>query len=238
MAAPNSVVENLYGPTELTIACFVHRWEPETSPSLCVNGIVSIGRPLPGLLTQVLNESDRPVGAGEIGELCVSGPQTSPGYWRDPDRTAARFPWLEVGEYERRRFYRTGDRVMQLASGDYAYMGRTDDQVKVLGHRVELGEVEASLRRDPRVAEVAAVAWPLVEGTASGIVAFVTGALVDLSALKAEAGRLLPPYAVPRQIIAVDEMPRNVNGKIDRRALLEALASSSITAIDMVTQPR
>jgi amino acid adenylation domain-containing protein len=224
-AAPSSTIENLYGPTELTIACFVHRWHRNTSPALCVNGIVPIGRPLPGLLAHVMNDFDQPVGAGEAGELCVSGPQTSPGYWRDPERTAGRFPWIELAPYERRRFYRTGDRVMRLANDEYVYLGRADDQVKVLGHRVELGEVEAALRRDPRVAEVAAVAWPVVEGAASGIVAFVTGNLDNPDALKTEASALLPAYAVPRQILMVDEMPRNTNGKVNRRALVEMLAS-------------
>jgi amino acid adenylation domain-containing protein len=225
-AAPNSVLENLYGPTELTIACLVHRWDSEKSPGLCVNGMVPIGRPFPGLGAVLLDDDLRPVEGNGPGELCVSGPQTVPGYWQDDGKTAERFVTVRVSPSSKVRVYRTGDRVARLDTGDYVYLGRVDHQIKVLGHRVELGEVEATLRTDPAVVEAIAVGWPLEDGTALGIVAFVSGREIDTSRLLEQVRARLPDYMTPRDIRVVDSMPLNANGKIDRNALRERLNRS------------
>jgi amino acid adenylation domain-containing protein len=222
-AAPNSVVENLYGPTELTIACFLHRWDPQSSPEKCRNGIVPIGRPYDGLAAALVDEQLQPVGEGEIGELCVNGPQTTPGYWRAPEITAERYVELPVAKHQTRRFYRTGDLVAKLPEGEYVFMGRADNQIKVLGHRVELGEIEAVLRAHPGVEHAVAFGWPAVGTTADAIVAFISGNVGCVDDLLARAKAALPPYIVPRQIFTLAEMPLNANGKIDRRALKEKL---------------
>jgi amino acid adenylation domain-containing protein len=222
-AAPNSIVENLYGPTELTISCFVHRWNPHTSPSLCENDIVPIGVPYPGLAALVVDESLAPVPMGEIGELLVSGPQTTPGYWRDPKKTAERYIHLPISRTEYRRFYRTGDRVRRIETGDYIYFGRTDHQLKILGHRIELGEIESALRRNPAVEHAIACGWPIIDGSAEGIVGFVSGNSLDPAALINKLKSQIPPYAVPKRIFVLSEMPLNNNGKVDRRALQERL---------------
>jgi amino acid adenylation domain-containing protein len=222
-AAPNSVVENQYGPTELTIACFVHRWNPEESPALCQNDVVPIGRPYPGLGAMLVDENLNPVPDGEPGELCVTGAQTSPGYWHDDAKTAERFVNLPISPYETRRFYRTGDRVVRLEGGEYIFLGRADYQIKVLGHRVELGEVEAALRQHPSVEHAVAVGWPLNQLSADAVLAFVSGNGVDETILIEKAKEILPPYAVPQKLFFVDQMPLNANGKIDRRALQEQL---------------
>src|SRR5438309_767794 len=122
----------------------------------------------------IVDDELQPVAQGAEGELCVSGPQTTPGYWKDPSRTAERFVSLPVSGLESRRFYRTGDRVSRLEGGEYVFIGRTDHQIKVLGHRVELGEVEAALRADRRVTEAIAIGWPVEQGSAKGVVAFVS----------------------------------------------------------------
>jgi acyl-coenzyme A synthetase/AMP-(fatty) acid ligase len=222
-AAPGAIVENLYGPTELTIACLLHRWDGERSPALCVNGMVPIGRPYPGLGVLLLDDTGHPVADGETGELCVCGPQAVPGYWQDPVRTAERFVPVAVSPTTTLRFYRTGDRAVRLSSGDYAYLGRVDHQIKVLGHRVELGDIEAALRADPAVVEAIAVGWPVEEGTALGVVAFVSGAAIDAAALQQAVRTRLPDYMVPREIRVVNVMPLNANGKIDRAALRATL---------------
>ncbi len=227
-AAPNSTVENLYGPTELTIACFVHRWDPETSPALCRNGVVPIGRPYEGLAALIVDDSVRPVADGVGGELCVSGPQTTPGYWRAPEKTAERYVDLPVGRHEKRRFYRTGDLAARSVTGDYVFLGRVDSQIKVLGHRVELGEIEAALRSNPAVEHVAAFGWPMNSISADGIVAFVSGNDPNLDELVAIAKTNLPPYMVPRKVITLTQMPLNANGKVDRRALQEQLTEVSV----------
>jgi amino acid adenylation domain-containing protein len=222
-AAPNSVVENLYGPTELTIACLLHRWDPVTSPRLSVNGMVPIGRPYPGLGAVLLDDELRPVQGAEPGELGVCGPQTVPGYWQDEAKTAERFVTVQVSPSTRMRFYRTGDRAARLDTGDYVYLGRVDHQIKVLGHRVELGEIEAALRSEPGVTEAIAMGWPVEDGTALGIVAFVSGTEIDTAGVSARVRLRLPDYMAPREIRVVDSMPLNANGKIDRNALRDRL---------------
>jgi amino acid adenylation domain-containing protein len=228
-AAPNSKVENLYGPTELTIACFVHRWDPETSPALCRNGIVPIGRPYDGLAALVVDDNLNPVPEGASGELCVSGPQTTPGYWRAPEKTAERYVDLPVGRNETRRFYRTGDLVARSATGDYVFLGRADAQIKVLGHRVELGEIEAVLSSHPAIEHAAAFGWPIHNISADAIIAFVSGNDPSSDELLALAKANLPPYVVPHRIITLTQMPLNANGKVDRRALKEQLAETEVS---------
>jgi len=223
-AAPNSIVENLFGPTELTIACTVHRWTAGSAADELVHDLVPIGRPLEGLGAMVVDEALQPVAQpGDAGELCVCGPQTVPGYWQDPVRTAERFVHLPISPFEQRRFYRTGDRVVALRDGSYAYVGRTDHQIKVLGFRVELGEIEAVLGLGRGVLQSACVGWPLEDSRATGIVAFITGPGVDTAALLADAQARLPVYMVPKEIVLLDEFPLNANGKIDRNALVAML---------------
>ncbi|MFF9670985.1 amino acid adenylation domain-containing protein [Streptomyces eurythermus] len=206
-AAPYSTVENLYGPTELTIACTVHRWDPVTSPAACVHDNVPIGRPYPGLHTLVVDERLAEVPEGEPGELCVAGPQTTPGYWRAPELTAERY-----FEHAGRTYYRTGDLVRHL-DGQYVCLGRNDQQVKVGGHRVELGEIEAALRRAGALEAVC-----LLRPDDQTITAVVSGA-VDPDALADACAADLPAYMVPKSVHVVEEMPVNTNGKVDRAAL-------------------
>jgi amino acid adenylation domain-containing protein len=225
-AAPNSAVDNLYGPTELTIACSAYRWTAQDSPRKAYNGIVPIGRPLAGLGAIVVDERSARVPDGETGELLVCGPQTSPGYWQDSERTAERFVELAVSPTRSYRFYRTGDRVRRTASGDYVYVGRTDNQIKVLGFRVELGEIEAVLVEDAGALQAVAAGWPVEDGRATGIVAFVSGTSMAPEEIALAVARRLPSYMVPSQVLVVAEMPLNANGKIDRRRLVATLAES------------
>ncbi len=215
-AAPGSVLENLYGPTELTIACSAYRWDPLRSPAECVNDVVPIGTLYDGLHGLVLDDALRPVPDGESGELCVAGPQTFPGYFRDARATAENC-FVRGGQ----RYYRTGDRVRRTA-GAFVYLGRIDSQVKIRGYRIELGEVEAALNVNPGVVMSATIAWPIADGVAEGLQAFVVGN-VDGSGLRARLATALPPYMVPTAIHVLDAMPLNANGKIDRRALVAQL---------------
>jgi amino acid adenylation domain-containing protein len=144
-AAPNSILENLYGPTELTIACTSYRWHPERSPAESELGIVPIGFPHREMNVLVADECLNEVNPRAEGELLMNGPQMSLGYWRDSERTSSAF----VVPPERKDiFYRTGDRVRRpTGDGPLTHLGRMDSQVKILGHRVELGEVEAVVRQ-------------------------------------------------------------------------------------------
>jgi amino acid adenylation domain-containing protein len=222
-AAPNSIVENLYGPTELTIACATYRWKPANSPDECVNDLVPIGEVYPGLTRMIADGSLGEVAIGDIGELCVAGPQTSPGYWKNTERTAARFFERQMPDGRTLWFHRTGDLVAER-NGQLVYLGRRDTQIKVGGHRVELSEIEGVLRRGGSV-EAIALPWPC-ENQPDHIVAIVSGA-PSLARLEAAARQSLPNYMVPRAIHAIGEMPLNANAKIDRRALRTWLAEQS-----------
>ena len=224
-AAPNSIVENLYGPTELTIACTVHRWDPDNSAALCVNDMVPIGVPYPGLTAVLVDDELRIVPEGTPGELCLCGAQTSPGYWKDPVKTAERFVKIPASGQPDAVFYRTGDLARQLPNGEYVCLGRTDHQIKVLGFRVELGEIEGVLLQGKGVVQAVAMGWPVVEGTAKGIVAFVSGAAIDTAELLAACKASLADYMVPSRIFHMEEMPLNANGKVDRAALKMRLES-------------
>lgn len=215
LAASNSIVENLYGPTELTIACATYRWNPTTSAAQCVNDLVPIGVVYPGLELIIVDEMLGEVEAGAIGELCVAGPQTSRGYWKNTERTASRFFARRMGDGRTLWFHRTGDLVAQR-DGHLVYLGRRDTQIKVGGHRVELGEIEGVLRRSGSV-EAIALPWPC-EKQPDHIIAIVSGA-PSLARLEAATRQSLPNYMVPRAIYAIPQMPLNANAKIDRNAL-------------------
>jgi amino acid adenylation domain-containing protein len=220
-AAPDSIVENLYGPTEATIACTVQRLDP-TDHGDEVNGVVPIGEPIGEMRTLVVDEQLREVEAGSDGELLVAGPQVTPGYWEDAEKTAAAFvipPGFEDVHY------RTGDRVRKPGrpGEPLSYLGRLDHQIKVLGHRVELGEVEAALREESGVDAAIAVGWPLTDSGCGGIVAFIGDTQLDLAKLRGAVEHRLPEYMVPRRFELLDELPLNANGKFDRKALLAKL---------------
>lgn len=221
-AAPNSVVENLYGPTELTIACAVYQWKREVSPMECRNEIVPIGQVYEGLHALIVDDDLMPVPQGMDGELCICGPQTFPGYWNNEDETRKRMVEVKSHSGELNMYYRTGDRVLRLSNNNMVYLGRMDHQVKVQGYRVELSEIEGILSTQPGVIMAAALAWPIHEGTAKGIVAFVTGNINTL-ALTSVAKQKLPMYMVPKKIYSLKEMPLNANGKIDRKQLFQWL---------------
>jgi amino acid adenylation domain-containing protein len=220
-AAPGSMVENLYGPTELTIACTVYRWDPDRTPTEAAMGVVPIGEPFPAMCALVVDEQLAEVAPGGEGELTLTGPQVTLGYWRDPEKTAAAFV---VPRGQDAIHYRTGDRVRRPeGDGPLVYLGRMDHQVKVLGHRVELGEVEAVLREESGVDAVIAVGWPPTPSGAGGIVAFVGDESVDVDGLRARVGARLPAYMVPRTVYLLRELPLNANGKFDRKELRQRL---------------
>ena len=224
-AAPASTVENLYGPTEVTIACMLYRWNEPHSIDESVHGVVPIGEPYPGMASIVVDEDLRRVEAGEDGELLMSGPQVTPGYWNDPEKTEAAFVILPG---EDRIHYRTGDRVRSPAGdGPMVYLGRVDHQIKIHGHRVELGEIEAVLREESGVDAAIAMGWPMTLSGASGIVAFLGDETVDPEAILERVAARLPDYMVPHTIYLKEDIPLNTNGKFDRNALRVQLEATS-----------
>ncbi|WP_406410596.1 non-ribosomal peptide synthetase [Streptomyces sp. NBC_01614] len=204
---------NVYGPTEATIAA---TW----ADSERGDDVSTIGRPLPDYRAYVLDDDLHPVPAGTEGELYLGGPAVARGYRNRTGLTAARFlpdPFQGGGA----RMYRTGDVVVRLASGELEYRGRRDDQVKVRGHRVELGEVERVAAEVPGV--VAAACCPLASGQSLGLALVAepgTGAPERLAAeVAAHCAAFLPQAAVPATVRVVDRIPTLGTGKADRAAL-------------------
>jgi acyl-coenzyme A synthetase/AMP-(fatty) acid ligase len=219
-AAPNSIVENLYGPTELTIACTLYRWDAQQSAAESEMGIVPIGYSYPGMKYLVVDEGLREVSPGEQGELLMSGPQMSLGYWKDAKKTADAFITVP-GHTD--VYYRTGDRVRRPRSGGpLIHLGRIDSQIKVLGHRVELGEIEAVVRKHCGSDAVVAVGWPSTSSGYGGVEVFIESR-GENQHLRDAVRSELPEYMVPRRFHFKDKLPRNANGKLDRTAISKSL---------------
>ena len=224
-AAPSSVIENIYGPTELTIGCTAYRWDRDHSAHECECGLVPIGEPFAHMEALIVNEDLEEVPIGTPGELLMTGPQLTLGYWREPDKTAHSFI---VPPGTSKTYYRTGDRVRRPLSGKpLVYLGRVDNQIKVLGHRVELGEVEAALREESGIDSAIAVGWPILDSGAGGIEAFLQTEGTNLASLRDRLSKRLPSYMVPRRIHLLTTIPLNSNGKYDRRALFAILEQNS-----------
>ncbi|MGE0503503.1 MAG: AMP-binding protein [Rhizobiaceae bacterium] len=225
-ATPNGVVENIYGPTEGTVICMR---QGLTDPPVATpeRGIVAIGRPYDTMEVAILDEAGEQVPAGEPGEIALSGPQLAIGYFNAPEQTADRFRLIRG-----KRWYLTGDLGRVDADGVFHHLGRVDNQVKVKGNRIELEEVEAHLRTAAGSDLVATVAWPVVHGSAEGLVGFCSGSAFSPVEIRARLRRGLPEYMIPGDIRLVDELPVNVNGKIDRRALFERLSNGAREAAE------
>jgi amino acid adenylation domain-containing protein len=217
LAAPNSVIENIYGPTELTIACTAYRWDNRKSPDECEQGIVPIGQPFDGMQALIVDQQLREVEHGRDGELLMTGPQLSLGYWQDEEKTRKAFVSVPS---KNGTYYRTGDRVRRSAANEpLVYLGRLDNQIKVLGHRVELGEVEAAVRQVSGLEGVVALGWPTTESGADGIEVFLEADSFDTKALMSQLKGKLPVYMLPRNVLLLRRFPLNANGKYDRKAL-------------------
>ncbi|MDH6437244.1 amino acid adenylation domain-containing protein/non-ribosomal peptide synthase protein (TIGR01720 family) [Streptomyces sp. SAI-144] len=213
---------NLYGPTEYTINTLgVGTFE-------CQDPVVGVA--IDNTDVYVLDPWLRPLPDGVPGELYVSGIGIARGYLGQSAQTAHRFvacPFGEPGE----RMYRTGDLVIRRPDGNLMYLGRTDQQVKIRGHRVELGEVEASFAAHPAVRFVAAVAQPdpQVDGAYRLAAYLVLDGAADLAAVAAEVGAGLPDFLRPTHYAQVDSIPLTVNGKADTKALPEAKPLGALT---------
>ncbi len=216
-AAPNSRIFNLYGPTEATVFCTGHAVEEQLqlTPG---RDVISIGTALPGNEAMIVDENDQPVTDGTSGELLIGGCQLADGYLGAPDLTARRFPTLNG-----KRWYRTGDLALRNAGGDYYCLGRIDNQVKVMGYRVELEEIDAHLRTVSGADVVGSIAWPVTDGGARGIVSFVHAASIDSEQIIDTLKSRIPSYMVPSRVIALKEMPLSNNGKVNRHALRQLL---------------
>ena len=220
-AAPNSEVENLYGPTEATVFCLAQNTQAPDSFS-GDREIAAIGTPLPGIEAGIVDQEGRFLAPSATGELVIAGDQLAQCYLGEPALTEDRFP-----TFQGQRWYRTGDLAFQDLSGVFHCLGRIDHQIKILGYRVELEEIEAHLRAASETEMVAAIAWPHENGLPTGIVGFIGTTEVDDQQIIKRLRQRIPSYMVPRQIIAMNNLPINSSGKIDRHALEQLLHQRS-----------
>ncbi|MFJ8032148.1 amino acid adenylation domain-containing protein [Streptomyces sp. NPDC096032] len=218
---------NMYGITEIT----VHATHRRVKAADLEQDRSLIGRPLPDLGIELLNEDLSPVADGETGEIVVTGPGVALGYLGRPDLTAERFVTLTAADGSPLRGYRSGDLARQLPDGDLEYRGRRDAQVKIRGFRIELGDIETALAAHPDVRQ-AAVAVKEFDGERelAGYVVLADGAALDVARLRDHLLALLPSYMVPVAFRAMSEFPMTVNGKLDRDKLPAPAATAAETA--------
>jgi amino acid adenylation domain-containing protein len=219
---PQVPIFNLYGPTEAAISVTHHRVGEEVpfDPARPV----PIGRPMRDVEILILRlDSDELAEVGETGRLMICGTQVSPGYWRRPELTAAAF---QLNPFKREfgaRMYDSGDLAYKDARGVVHYVGRRDSQVKFMGFRIELGDIDVALGGAEQVDEAAAV---LIEGDSPmliGAVAVSGDGGDPEERILVHCESVLPKYMVPQRVVVFPSLPRNANGKIDRKAIQEAV---------------
>jgi D-alanine--poly(phosphoribitol) ligase subunit 1 len=211
---------NVYGPTECT--CICSAYDVTDRDFVVPSGLPPIGH-LARNFRGLLLDGDQIVAPGETGELCLLGPNVGIGYYRDPVRSNEAFVANPACTSHTERMYRTGDLMRKdPADGLLRFVARKDNQIKHMGYRIELEEIEAALACLPGVSQCAVV-YKRSRSQFGNIVAYVAGDTIRLDAEQI-ADRLrtvLPPYMVPRQIKIRDALPKNANGKIDRKTLTE-----------------
>jgi amino acid adenylation domain-containing protein len=234
---PHAEFTNLYGPTEATIASSYYTVPAvptsETDP-------VPIGVPCDGEELLVLDEQLAPLPTGETGNLFIGGVGLSPGYWRDEEKTQAAFIPDPRAADPGARIYRTGDLARMTPDGLVHFLGRADSQIKSRGYRIELGEIETALNALDELRECAVVGVDIggFEGTAICCAyAPAAGTHVQPPQVREQLRRLLPTYMLPARWHVLESLPKNVNGKIDRRSIREHFEQEANAASDAAPPP-
>ena len=201
---------NAYGPTECAVCA---TWLEVASSALDTTVPVAIGRPVANTAAYVLDARGALVSVGQPGELYLGGAGVALGYLGRPALTAERFVPDPFSGVPGARLYRTGDLARWRADGTLEFIGRNDFQVKVRGHRIELGEVESAIRAVPHVRDAVVIARAL------DLVAYIIGDHVDDASVRAHLRTQLPDYMLPSFIVTLEQLPLTASGKVDRRAL-------------------
>jgi amino acid adenylation domain-containing protein len=213
---PNSEIYDFYGPTEATIYCTYYKINKK-GINKHLNGMLSIGKAMSGLTAIIIDEDGNIQGSNQKGQLCISGDQLTPGYWKYPDKTAESF-FEKEWEGTIKRFYKTGDSCFIDNEGDIMYAGRLDYQVKIQGFRIELSEIEYHTRECLKGQNAVAVAFENKTGNTE-IALFVEDEKADSIALLVYLKSKMPSYMIPSKIYYNKKFPLNSNGKTDRNML-------------------
>ncbi|MCR8984752.1 amino acid adenylation domain-containing protein [Brevibacillus laterosporus] len=208
-------IYNEYGPTETVVGCMIYVFNQERDSK----GSVPIGVPADNVQIYLLDPYLQPVPVGSIGEMYISGEGVARGYYNRADLTAERF--LSNPYIPEARMYKTGDLARRLLDGNLAYIGRTDGQVKIRGHRVELADVEAKLLEHPNISDAVVVVRTIAQGHNELCAYYVPDSEVAPAQIKQHLLQNAADYLVPAYIVRMDKLPLTVNGKVDKRKLPE-----------------
>ncbi|MFP4059467.1 MAG: AMP-binding protein [Bacteroidota bacterium] len=219
---PNAKIQNVYGPTEVTINCLAFDIPENIAEGNKVfNGIISIGKPFGNSKIMICDENNNPMQEGEKGELCVAGSQVSPGYLNNEMLNKEAF-FMKETTSGLQRYYKTGDLVFKDKDGDLYYCGRIDNQAQVQGFRVEMGEIEFHARNFTGIHNLAALPHEDKEGNTL-IYLFLENSSSNNSEVANYLKQKLPAYMQPAKIFNVDEIPKGTSGKLDARQLLQVI---------------
>jgi D-alanine--poly(phosphoribitol) ligase subunit 1 len=208
-----AMLVNVYGPTECTCICSAYRLNDDDFQEM--DGLPPLGHLNPNFDYRILDDQERDTDAGE---LCLIGPNVAAGYFNDPERSSASFFTLSEPQRFMKRMYRTGDLVRQV-QGELFFVGRKDNQVKHMGYRIEIEEIEHALVKLPQVNQ-AAVIYQRTNTAYGKLIGFVAcSGAIDEKCLITELAKMLPDYMVPSRIVIKSELPKNPNGKVDRQYL-------------------
>lgn len=233
-AAPNSRIVNVYGPTETTVACSCFAID-DAFLADSDRTVMPLGHALPGTELLIVDAALEPLAVGQSGELLIGGPQVARAYLSPHEAGNRRFVTKTFAGFHSTHWYRSADAAYQSAAHGMVFQGRLDTQIKIRGNRIELEEVEHVVQSCSQAALCAVIAWPLDDaGRAGGLVAFIVHAepqpAARLAQLVQACRQRLPAYAVPQRIVALDALPLNANGKIDRKALTGRCMSGEVVA--------
>jgi len=215
---PNAEIINYYGPTENTIYSTYYNFQ-RNGNNKQRNGILSIGKAMVNTDTIIVDTDDKITGPEEIGELCLSGRQLTPGYLRNELKNKNQFFYKKIGD-ENIRFYRSGDLCIKDSECDILYLGRLDSQIKIQGYRIELSEIEHHAKQIMKDIQVAVVVYEKVKDTAELGLA-IEGEVIDINGLVFYLKSKMPAYMQPAHIKFCKTFPLNLNGKTDKNKLKE-----------------
>lgn len=220
---PHAELSNIYGPTETTITCTIHRTEIHALNQKVYNGIIAIGKPLKDVEILILDEHNQEVADGEKGELCIGGDQVMEGYLNSSSDAGLPFLWHEKNGLKE-RYYRSGDLVFQDEEGYLFFCGRKDDQLKISGYRVEPAEIEYAIAQLTGGAQSRAFGFKN-KGGMDSMVVFTEQCDIPPEKIKELLAKVLPSPLIPEKIISVSQFPINSAGKVDKSVLFEQYAS-------------
>ena len=223
---PQATFVNLYGPIEITLDCIFHI----VKKRLDEGQPIPIGVPCHNTNILLLDEDDHLCEAGEEGEICVRGTSLAMGYYRQPEKTQAAFVQNPLNTAYPEWIYRTGDMAYLGKDGLYHFKGRKDSLIKHMGYRIELGEIEHVLENDLKLVRYCCAVYQYAK---KEILLFYQSGEEDMDdkAFRTTLAREFPSYMLPKEYVRLDELPRNTNGKIDRR-MLKKVANDFETVTD------